>query len=150
MSLGRHAVWNAHQVLPQDIRQVIGRFLQQEDGDTADVAAGQWVPRVDIRDEEKRFVILADIPGVDPAQIEVSMDKGILTIKGERDVGSSAENGKFTRTERARGAFHRRFALPDSADAEGISANGRHGVLEIVIPKKALATARRITIDTGH
>ena len=151
MSLGRHAVWNAHQVLPEDIRQVIGRFLQPQDSDAASVATGEeWAPRVDIRDEAKRFVILADIPGVDPAQIEVSMDKGILTIKGERDIGSSAENGKFTRTERVRGAFHRRFALPDSADAEGISANGRHGVLEIVIPKKALATARRITINTGH
>ncbi|MDE2307653.1 MAG: Hsp20/alpha crystallin family protein [Xanthomonadaceae bacterium] len=150
MNLGRHAVWNAHQVLPEDIRQVIGRFLQPQDSDVADAEAGQWVPRVDIRDEEKRFVILADIPGVDPAQIEVSMDKGILTIKGERDLGDSTENGKFTRTERVRGAFHRRFALPDSADAEGISANGRHGVLEIVIPKKALATARRITINAGH
>jgi len=150
MSLGRHTPWNAQQVLPEDIRQVIGRFLQPQDSDASGALAGQWAPRVDIRDEEKRFVILADIPGVDPAQIDVSMDKGILTIKGERDAGSSAENGKFTRTERARGAFHRRFALPDSVDAEGISANGRHGVLEIVIPKKALATPRRITINTGH
>ena len=149
MNLDRHAVWNARQVRPEDIQQVIGRFLQPQGSDAANVAT-EWMPRVDIRDEAKRFVILADIPGVDPAQIDVSMDKGILTIKGERDVGSSAENGKFTRTERVRGAFHRRFALPDSADAEGISANGRHGVLEIVIPKKALATARRITINTGH
>jgi HSP20 family protein len=87
---------------------------------------------------------------VDPAQIEVSMEKGILTIKGEREAGSAESNGKFTRVERARGAFHRRFALPDSADAEGITANGRFGVLEIVIPKKAQATPRRITINTSH
>jgi HSP20 family protein len=83
------------------------------------------------------------------------MDKRILTHTGEReaDLGtecSEATTGKFTRVERARGAFHRRFALPDSADAEGITANGKLGVLEIVIPKKALATPRRITINTGH
>lgn len=150
MNTGRHGIWNAGNGLPEEIRQAFDRFLQPEDSDASNVVTSQWAPRVDIREDEQRFVILADIPGVDPAQIEVSMDKGILTIKGERDAGNSAQEGKFTRIERARGAFHRRFALPDSADAEGITANGKFGVLEIVIPKKALATPRRITINTGH
>ncbi|KQX99772.1 heat-shock protein Hsp20 [Rhodanobacter sp. Root480] len=155
MNLGRHSIWNASNALPEEIRQAFDRFLQPADSDASNVVTSQWAPRVDIREDEQRFVILADIPGVDPAQIEVSMDKGILTIKGEREAdlgaeGSEATKGKFTRVERARGAFHRRFALPDSADAEGITANGKLGVLEIVIPKKALATPRRITINTGH
>ena len=148
--------WNASRMFPEEVRQAFDRFFQAEDGDASNVVTSQWAPRVDIREDEQRFVILADIPGVDPAQIEVSMEKGILTIKGERDAdlgaaeGSDAAKAKFTRVERARGAFHRRFALPDSADAEGITANGKFGVLEIVIPKKALATPRRITINTGH
>ena len=155
MNLGRHSIWNASNALPEEIRQAFDRFLQPADSDASNVVTSQWAPRVDIREDEQRFVILADIPGVDPAQIEVSMDKGILTIKGEREAdlgaeGSETTKGKFTRVERARGAFHRRFALPDSADAEGITANGKLGVLEIVIPKKALATPRRITINTGH
>jgi len=150
MNLGRHSIWNAGAALPEEIRQAFDRFLQPEDSDASNVVTSQWAPRVDIREDEQRFVILADIPGVDPAQIEVSMDKGILTIKGEREAGTAEGAGKFTRVERARGAFHRRFALPDSADAEGITANGKFGVLEIVIPKKALATPRRITINTGH
>ncbi|MFC5439653.1 Hsp20/alpha crystallin family protein [Rhodanobacter ginsenosidimutans] len=155
MNLGRHSIWNANNALPEEIRQAFDRFLQPADSDASNVVTSQWAPRVDIREDEQRFVILADIPGVDPAQIEVSMDKGILTIKGEREAdlgaeGNEATKGKFTRVERARGAFHRRFALPDSADAEGITANGKLGVLEIVIPKKALATPRRITINTGH
>ena len=150
MNLGRHGIWNAGNGLPEEVRQAFDRFLQPEDGDASNVVTSQWAPRVDIREDEQRFVILADIPGVDPAQIEVSMDKGILTIKGEREAGSAEANGKFTRVERARGAFHRRFALPDSADADGITATGKLGVLEIVIPKKAQATPRRITINASH
>jgi HSP20 family protein len=150
MNLGRHGIWNAGNGLPEEIRQAFDRFLQPEDGDASNVVTSQWAPRVDIREDEQRFVILADIPGVDPAQIEVSMDKGILTIKGERDAVAAEKDGKFTRVERARGAFHRRFALPDSADAEGVTATGKFGVLEIVIPKKAQATPRRITINASY
>ena len=77
----------------------------------------------------------------------MSMDKGILTIKGERSTQASFENGKFTRLERSQGSFYRRFALPDSADADHISASGKHGVLEISIPKKPETTPRRISIN---
>ncbi|WP_158885060.1 Hsp20/alpha crystallin family protein [Rhodanobacter sp. L36] len=149
MSLGRHTIWNSNG-FSGDIRQTFDRFLQAGASDAARNADSQWAPRVDIREDEQRFVILADIPGIDPAQIDVSMDKGVLSIKGQRDVATDAQDGKFTRVERARGAFHRYFSLPDSADAEGITANGKFGVLEIVIPKKAQATPRRITINAAH
>ncbi|MEP6899089.1 MAG: Hsp20/alpha crystallin family protein [Rhodanobacter sp.] len=156
MNAVRHTIWSNRNGMSGEIRQAFDRFLQPEaaaepSSDTAGVAEGQWAPRVDIREDQQRFVILADIPGVDPAQIDVSMDKGILSIKGRRDSATDAQHdGKFTRVERARGVFHRYFTLPDSADAEGITASGKLGVLEIVIPKKAQATPRRITIDTGH
>jgi HSP20 family protein len=118
-------------------------------------SARPWLPPVDIREDEGRFVILADIPGMDPQQIEVSMDKGVLRIKGSREradgiVASDDKAGRFSRVERAHGAFDRCFALPESADADGITASGNHGVLEISIPKKALPTPRRITINGGH
>lgn len=141
--------WNAANVFPDEVRQAFDRFFQAEESDASNVVTSQWAPRVDIREDEQRFVILADIPGVDPAQIEVSMEKGILTIKGERQA-SIEQGGKYTRVERARGVFHRRFTLPDSADAEGITATGKFGVLEIVIPKKPLATPRRITINAAE
>jgi len=141
--------WSATRMFPEEVRQAFDRFFQAEDGDASNVVTSQWAPRVDIREDEQRFVILADIPGVDPAQIEVSMEKGILTIKGERQA-PSGDNGKYTRVERAHGVFHRRFTLPDSADAEGITATGKFGVLEIVIPKKPLATPRRITINAAE
>ncbi|MGN6383935.1 MAG: Hsp20/alpha crystallin family protein [Dyella sp.] len=141
--------WNATRMFPEEVRQAFDRFFQAEEGDASNVVTSQWAPRVDIREDEQRFVILADVPGVDPAQIEVSMEKGILTIKGER-LAPNGDNGKYTRVERAHGVFHRRFTLPDSADAEGITATGKFGVLEIVIPKKPLATPRRITINAAE
>jgi len=130
-----------------EFRQVFERFFGGNGADASDAVARQWSPRVDIREEADRFVIFADIPGVDPKEIEVQMDKGILTLKGERAEGAPAEDQGYSRRERAWGAFHRRFALPDSADADGITASGRHGVLRIDIPKRPQATPRRIQVQ---
>lgn len=145
----RNLRWNAAGI-PEEIRHAFDRFFQQEESDPSNVVTSQWAPRVDIKEEDKRFVIFVDVPGVDPADIEVSMEKGILTIKGERTVQNQEQTGRFTRIERAHGTFHRRFALPDSADPDGVTAIGRHGVLEIVIPKRAETTPRRVTIATEH
>jgi len=105
------------------------------------------VPRVDIKEEPSRFVIFADLPGVDPSSIEVNMDKGVLSIKGERKTEAQAEGERWSRNERAHGVFFRRFALPDSANPEGIEATGKHGVLEISIPKRPEASPRRINVQ---
>ena len=150
MNHNRQSIWSRDFVPSDDFRQAMGRFFNAGDGDQSTVETSQWAPRVDIRDEDRRFMILVDVPGVDPSTIEVSMDKSILTIKGERKVDSEEQAGKLTRQERVYGTFHRRFSLPESADAEGISAQGKHGVLEISIPKKAETTPRRITINTAH
>ncbi|MBL0029332.1 MAG: Hsp20/alpha crystallin family protein [Rhodanobacteraceae bacterium] len=130
------------------MKQLLDQFFTPDGDDQSNVVTSQWQPRVDIKEEPKRFVIAADIPGVDPKDIEIHMDKGVLTLKGERSAETRSEDGKFTRVERVHGSFHRRFALPDTADAEQISASGKHGVLEIVIPKKAEAAPRRITINS--
>lgn len=150
MTLSRNAIWGSTGAFPSDIRHAFDRFFQQDDTDIAPAASTRWAPRVDIKEEEQRFLIFVDVPGVDPASIEISMEKGTLSIKGERSVEKSEQNSRFTRVERAHGSFDRRFALPDSADAENISASGKHGVLEIVIPKKAQTAPRRITIHTAQ
>ena len=112
-----------------------------------DQDANSWTPRVDVREEDNRYVIVADIPGVDSKDIEISMDKSVLTIKGERKSETTAENAQVTRVERRQGAFERSFALPDSADADAITASGKNGVLEIAIPKKAQAAPRKIVVN---
>lgn len=146
MTSVRSTIWSTPSALPADIRQAFEHFFHNDEVGSSNVVTSQWAPRADIKEEAQRFVISVDVPGVDPANIEVSMEKGILTIKGSRTVEKSEQNSRFTRVERAHGAFHRRFALPDSADADTISATGKHGVLEIVIPKKAETAPRRITI----
>ena len=149
MAITRYNPWHAQSgALQDEFRQVFDRFFNpQDESDQSNVVTSQWVPRVDIKEEDNRFVILADIPGVDPKDIEITMEKGILSIKGERKSETPEQNGKLTRVERSYGAFYRRFALPDSADAEGIKAVGKNGVLEITIPKKAQAAPRRIAIN---
>ena len=138
--------WTTPNRFQDEFKQMFDRFFGEDEGDQSNVVTSQWTPRVDIKEEDKRFVILADVPGVDPKDIEVHMDKGILSIKGERKSESSAQGAGYTRVERSHGLFYRRFALPDSADAENITAAGKHGVLEISIPKKPETTPRRINI----
>jgi HSP20 family protein len=150
MTLSRSAVWSTTHTFPSDIRQVFERFLQQDESDRSQTAASQWAPRADIKEEDQRFVIFVDVPGVDPATIEVSMDKSVLSIKGERAIDKTEQLSRFTRVERAYGSFHRRFTLPESADADNIVASGKHGVLEIVIPKKADVAPRRIAINAAQ
>jgi HSP20 family protein len=146
-NLTRYPQWPG-QALQNEIKQVFERFFDNGEQDGSAVVTAQWAPLVDIKEEADRFVIYADLPGIDPADIEVQMDKGILSIKGERSSESSAQTERFSRIERRYGSFHRRFALPDSADPEGISAHGRNGVLEIVIPKRPESAPRRIQVGT--
>lgn len=117
---------------------------------TREPAVAQWIPAVDIREEADRYVILADVPGVDPASIEVSMDKNVLSLRGKRGTEALVEGSRLTRAERGQGSFERRFALPENIDAEAITAVGRHGVLELTLPKKAAAAPRRIEVAAAH
>ena len=114
--------------------------------DGASVATANWAPSVDISENDKAFTLLADIPGVDPKNIEISMEKGVLTIKGERQSENVTEDENYRRVERQSGQFYRRFTLPDSADADKIEAKSEHGVLTVTIPKQEVAVSRRIEV----
>ena len=142
MSIVRYRQWPTQ----SDIRNLLAPLL---DAPANAPRADAWQPAVDIREEDAQFVLQADLPGVDPASIEVQMDKGVLSIKGERRAPAPVEGPHFSRIERRHGTFERRFALPDSADAEGIVASSRDGVLEIRIPKRAEAAPRRIQVASA-
>lgn len=108
-----------------------------------------WVPAVDIFEETERFVVRADVPGVKPADIEVNMENGVLSVAGERRGEDRSEVDGVSRFERVSGRFHRRFTLPETADADGIKAKSSNGILEISIPKQAAAQARRIAVEAA-
>ncbi|MET3931734.1 MULTISPECIES: Hsp20/alpha crystallin family protein [Lysobacter] len=146
----RNPQWPAQGSMKDPVKQIFDRLFEgslfQNTADESSVVTSQWVPRVDIKEEADRFLLYADIPGVDPQDIEVQMDKGLLTIKGERREEKVHETERYSRIERRHGVFHRRFALPDSADPDGITASGHNGVLTISIPKRPESTPRRIQV----
>ena len=147
MAIVRYTPWSVNPALHNEIRTVFDRFLQDGEGDQSNVVTSEWTPRVDVREEAEQFLIEADITGVDPKDIEIHMENGVLSIRGERKSELRSENSGYTRVERSHGVFYRRFALPDTANPEGISAKGRHGVLEIAIPKRPEVKARRINVN---
>jgi len=112
----------------------------------AQEAVTDWLPAVDISEEEDRFVLTADLPGVSPDDIEITMENGVLTLQGERSSEHTDEQKGYRRTERVVGKFHRRFSLPETADDNSVSARNRNGVLELVIPKQEKPKARRISV----
>ena len=108
--------------------------------------AHDWTPAVDIREEENRYVLEADIPGISREDLDITLEDSVLTIKGERTVTSEENNEGYRRRERAHGSFVRQFTLPDTVNTEAISAAVVNGVLEIGIPKQAKPEPRKITV----
>lgn len=147
MSMIRYQPW----ALRRDLFNDFGRFLlQNENGTATDGSSGataDWIPAVDIAEYGDRFVLHADVPGVDPTTIEVTLEKGVLTLSGSREVAAEPAGVERRRIERTAGRFHRRFSLPDTVDSEAVTARGNNGVLEIVIPKRPTAQPRRITVN---
>lgn len=108
----------------------------------------EWMPAVDVKEEDNQFVIHADIPGVKPEDIEVNLENGMLTIKGEKHSESKTEKEGYKRVERTQGAFYRRFNLPGAANSDAVVAKFKNGVLELAIPKCEAEKPKRITIST--
>lgn len=140
MSIVRHEPWT-----------LLRQWNRDFDGFVAGSSASPvaFIPAVDVREEAERFVVQADLPGVAPADIEVTAEKGVLTIKGERKSEKREQAAGYERLERVAGSFTRRFALPDNAQADAIKARFTHGVLEVSIPKQAQVAATRVTVEAA-
>lgn len=106
-----------------------------------------WAPAVDLKEDKKAYVVKADIPGVDPKDIDITFENGILSVRGERREEHRDEGEDFHRVERFSGSFARQFSLPDAAE-DGVEAHMKDGVLEIHIPKSDKAVARKIEIKS--
>jgi HSP20 family protein len=140
--------WNLVNQWRRDIDRVFGG-LDDSVSASNEVTAAAWAPAVDIKEEDGAYVLHADVPGVDPKDIELDMENGVLTLRGERKSETTEDKDNYRRVERVTGRFYRRFMLPDTADAENISAKSLNGVLEVRIPKQAKVLPRRITVSDG-
>jgi len=146
MSLARYEPWYLVNRLQRDLDRL---FTNPTLGEESPQSVADWVPPVDIREEDKQFVIHADLPGVEPKNIDVTLEKGVLTIRGHRDLETRDEKQGFRRVERTSGQFYRRFSLPDTADSQAVKARFTNGVLEVAIPKQAQVLPRRINVEAA-
>lgn len=107
-----------------------------------------WTPKVDIKEEDKGFVVYADIPGVNPKEIEIEMEGNNLILKGERKSEKEEKGKNYYRSECTMGKFYRQFTLPESVDSSKIHATAKHGVLIIHLPKATEGKhQRKITVQ---
>ena len=135
--------------------ETLGRWNQLFNGLTSNVGdqvQSGWIPAVDFEDRGEHYLVTADLPGIKPEDVEISLDGDVLQIKGERlaetDTGEG-EGKRYRRTERVYGAFRRGFQLPADVDPDAIEAHGKDGVLHIRIGKHAATQPRRITVQTN-
>ena len=146
MSLIKHDPFNKLTQFQDEFQKLFGTQFPATLTDESSILTSDWNPAVDIKENENKYVILADIPGVSPDDIDVTMENGILTIKGERKTEDKEEKENYKRVERTYGSFYRRFSLPDDANADSISAVSKNGVLEISLDKTETKKPKKINV----
>jgi HSP20 family protein len=129
------------------LRREIDRLFDDTFGQSAQQTG--WIPATDIRETEDAWMLAMDVPGVTAENVEVTTDKGVLTVKGRRESAvTDKDKGRWHTIERVHGAFQRSFRLPETAEGNAIEAAYQHGVLAIRIPKTPRPEPRKIRITT--
>jgi HSP20 family protein len=145
MTLISYQPWHVVNRLQRQLGQILG--------DSADIAAANgdsptWIPTVDVLEESDKFVVRADLPGVETKDISITAENRVLTLKGQRAFTRSENQQGYSRLERAEGAFLRRFTLPDTVQEDQIKARHINGVLEVTIPKQPTPAPRQVSVET--
>ena len=109
--------------------------------------ARPWTPAVDIQETENEVVLKADLPDVNEKEIDIRIEDGTLSLKGERKFNKETKEGGFHRIERSYGSFARYFALPDSVNPEAVRAEYKNGVLTVSLAKKEAAKPKQIKVE---
>ena len=127
------------------INNEMNRYLSMRD--TAANQEHEWMPAVDIHEEDNCYVLTADIPGVNRKDVEITLEDGVLTVKGERQSETGIVEEGYRRRERIQGRFVRQFNLPETVDTTNISAKAEDGILKIVIPKQEKLEPKKISVS---
>ena len=128
--------------------RILGGSPMRRDRDE-EMSLGSWIPPVDIVEEKDQILLTAELPGFQEKDIEIQMEGGVLTLRGERKTETENEGKTFHRIERSYGQFVRSFTLPNNVDREKIKANFHNGLLQIELPKREEAKPRQIKISAG-
>ena len=128
------------------LAHALGLHAQQQGSATATA----WAPALDISERKDAYLVMVELPGVEPDDLQITMEEGLLTIQGERQFDQESSEQQFHRVERRYGAFRRSITLPAQVQAEQIEATFDNGVLEIVVPKAEEAKPKRIQVRPGR
>ena len=145
MPVGKYNLPDLENVPPELrlFQDTVSRLLDQN-------SARPWVPPVDIFETDNDWVLKADLPEVNMADIDIQIENGTLLLKGDRKF-QQGENGKgYQRVERSYGSFARYFTLPDTVDSEKVRADYANGVLTVTLPKKEIAKPRTIRVQVNN
>jgi HSP20 family protein len=116
---------------------------------TADASEPRWSPAVDVYEDEREFVVQADLPGVDPKDVSIDVKDQVLTVQGSRKFDREGRQECCHRVERAYGAFSRTFTLPSTVASDKVDAEYRNGVLIVHLPKREEAKPRKIEVKVS-
>jgi HSP20 family protein len=146
MAIVRYAPFNDFETFPAGLRvfqDTVNRLFSEPSG-------RPWVPPVDIQETENELILKADVPDVEQKDIDIRMENGTLTLRGERKFTSDKNSGGWHRVERGYGSFERVFTLPDTVNAEAVKADYKNGVLTVTLPKKEIAKPRQIKVQVEN
>lgn len=131
---------------PFRLHDSLNRFFADEALPLSAAKAGSWSPAVDIYEEEGAFVLRAELPGIEPEEVELSVENNVLSLKGERRLYNEENRDNYRRIERSYGSFSRSFKLPKNVDVENVSASSKNGVLSVRLPLKEESKPRQIAV----
>jgi len=127
--------------------QVNRLFNDAFEGSLQESNLSTWAPAVDIAETEHELVVKADLPGVDPKDMDIRVENNVLTIRGERKFEKKVNEDNYLRVERAYGSFTRSFSLSNTVNSEAIKADYQNGVLSLSIPKREEAKPKQIKVN---
>lgn len=128
--------WNEMTEMENRLARFFGRLPARTNGDTEEaMSSSEWAPLVDIVEDEKEYAVKAELPEMKKEDVRVTVENGILLIKGERKFEKEEKGKKYHRIERAYGTFQRYFTLPEGVDGAKTAAEFKDGVLTVRLPK---------------
>jgi HSP20 family protein len=135
--------------LEHRLNRLFNEALAPWDWPQHDSAAASWSPAVDVFEQPDSLRIVAELPGVKPEHVKLSVEGNVLTLSGTKEQEAEEKTERVHRYERSYGVFERTFTLPSSIDAGGIKATYKHGVLTVTLPKVEKAKPRQIQVEVA-
>jgi HSP20 family protein len=145
-TLNRWEPFRGPATLQEQVNRLFGNVLEHA-GEESNLTS--WAPAVDIYETEHELVVKADLPDVDPKELDIRVENNLLTIRGERKFEKKVNDENYLRVERAYGSFSRSFSLANTVNSEAIKADYQNGVLTLTIPKREEAKPKQIKVNVG-